>query len=592
MLESQMLLEEDELRAARKSRFPHARFGPSLESAYQTYRYQRLVTLVPTISIAALALILFFAYLDYVTLPKPAYQISIAIRLLFICPMILLLMYAAKNRWPSKVFGLCYAVVYAFSGLGIIAIIYAARAYAYPLPYDGLMLFLVFGYFVMNMPFVHATASGVLVSLAYFGMEIALDTETSILASNAMFMTSLNFIGAFGGYMQERSRRLLYLSIRLLELAKERDKNEIASKTRLLATASHDLRQPLHAMNLLIETLQKQPLNDTAQTLTQQLRASTRQLSQLLSSLLNISRLNAGIVEAKPQTCDLSLLMHTLAEDQRLRAKESHLKIQIEGPSPCWITTDPILLERIVRNLFENVFEHANANQLTLQWGVELDSAYLDIADDGCGVRMSDQERIFEEFQQSGESQRQGMGLGLAIVRQLCDILNMPLQFDSDKNKGSHFHFDLPLAPAPAEQTTPSSGDAKQTPEDAHIFVIDDDEAILKSTGALLSSWGYKVSTSSCPKSALKKFESLSPDLLLCDYRFEGSATNGIELTQALRSKLETALPTILISADTDGNLENKMAELFSAEEKKMTGLAFKPLMPARLRLMLKHYLR
>jgi len=587
-----MQLEENELRAARGYRFPQTRFRANLEDAFQTYRYERLLKRVPAIGIAALSLILFFALLDFLLLPEAAYRLSISIRLLFICPLIMLAMYAAYRRWSKKVYETYYILVYICSGLGIIAIIAIARIHDYILPYDGLLVYLVFGYFLMGMPFLPTTISCLVISFSYFGAELLLQTPSDVLASNVMFLLSLNFMGAFGSFMQERSRRLLFLNTRLLALAKEKDEKEIAEKTHLVATASHDLRQPLHAMNLLIEALEKKVEQGDAHKLTLQLKQSTRQLSQLLSSLLNISRLNAGIVAARKQPIDLSAMMESMMRDQLLRVKECNMSIVTHGPRPCWVESDPILLERIVRNLCENVFEHASAKTLSLTWKPDNSHVYLQVQDDGCGIDGYDQERVFEPFQQSGSERRQGMGLGLSIVRQLCELLNMPMAFESGESLGTRFSLTFPISTAPnVSASAPSIGISRAT-ESARIMVIDDDETVLASSQVLLESWGYEVLICATPETALSAIGESGPDLVLCDYHFDKSAWNGIALVGDLRASVEPKLPVIFISADTYGDLEIVLNKQLSERERSITGLAFKPLMPARLRLMIQHYLK
>jgi len=307
---------------------------------------------------------------------------------------------------------------------------------------------------------------------------------------------------------------------------------------------------------------------------------------------LNISRLNAGIVAARMQTLELSVMMTAMQQDQLLRAEECDVTITSEGPSPCWVESDPLLLERIVRNLCENVFEHASATYLNIRWVPEGKHVRLEVSDDGCGIAEADQERVFQPFQQSGSERRQGMGLGLSIVSQLCELLAMPMVFESSPTEGTRFSLTLPTAAAPAlERPLPASNRSEEE-RTASIMVIDDDRAVLASSSALLESWGYQVRTCERPEFALQAIQEQEPDLLLCDYHFEQSAWNGLSLIGDLREKYQPDLPVILISADTHGDLELALHEQLSEGEKAITALAFKPLMPAKLRLMIQHYLK
>jgi signal transduction histidine kinase/CheY-like chemotaxis protein len=584
-------VKEQQSKLADNRFFPFVKFSEPLESEFREYRHQRLLERIPAIGAAGLFIFILFAVLDVYTLAEPAYYITSSIRLFIVCPLIVLVIIAARLHWSINAYSALYMSAYVISGLSIVAIMYTTRVNNSEMPYDGILLHLVFGYFLMGSPYTLATLGGVLVSIGYFSFEFTLDAPPHVLGFNAAFIITLNFMGAVGSYMQERSRRSLFLNKKLVELAKAKDEQEISSRTRLLATASHDLRQPLHAMSLLIESLESQVPKGDSLVLTQKLKLAINQLSQLLGSLLNISRLNAGIVEARVINFDLATLVKSLLPEQKLRAEELGISIEMTGPAPCPVKSDPILVERIFRNLCENVFTHADATEIHVTWSKQGDSIVLEIEDNGKGLSETEMSRIFDEFHQADQTNQQGMGLGLAIVKQLSELLDMSYGVKQGKNKGLCFWFEMKQAYS-LEQTN-NDAELVNLPnqEGKHILLVDDDPAIVDSCQILLEKWGYRVTTAHNPVDALSLLECGDVDLLICDYRFAGFEQNGIELISESRRKNKPELPAILITADTQQEVSEEVQHSFMEKDLKITVIAFKPLAPAKLKLMIQHYL-
>lgn len=584
-------VEEQQLIHTNKRFFSLVKFSEPLESEFRAYRHERLLERIPAIGAAGLFIFFLFALLDFYTLPEPVYYITTSIRLFIVCPLIALAMIAARLHWSITAYSALYMTAYVVSGLSIVAIMYTTRINDAQMPYDGVLLHLVFGYFLMGSPYTLATLGGVLVSIGYFSLEFNLDAPSHVLTSNAAFIVTLNFMGAIGSYMQERSRRSLFLNKKLVELAKAKDEQEISSRTRLLATASHDLRQPLHAMNLLIESLESQVPKGDSLVLTQKLKLAINQLSQLLSSLLNISRLNAGIVEAKVINFDLSALIQSLIPEQKLRADNLNITLNTNGPSPCLIKSDPLLIERIFRNLCENALTHANASAIQVSWYKKGDAIILEVEDNGKGIPTEEMARVFDEFHQAEKSSKQGMGLGLAIVKQLSDLLDISCGVKKGQSGGACFWLTLEQAYSLDPLVKESSSSTVTEQAEKNILLVDDDQAIVDSCSILLQKWGYRVSTSSNPEEAINELKKKHFDLILCDYRFPGHQKNGIELINIIRQELQAGIPAILITADTQQEVGEDVSQNFLDKDLNITGIAFKPLAPAKLKLMIQHYL-
>ena len=440
------IIEAQQQSLANVSRFPFMRFMPELETAFEQFRYQRLVRRVHLVGVTGLVLFCVFSVLDLFSLPLAVSQISIPLRIFLICPLICLIMCLAIKRVPARIFLRVYFSVYLISGCVIVAIIYVADTHNYLLAYDGILLHLVFGYFLMSLPYTMAIYGGLIISAVYLIMAAQMNLQVEYLASNSIFIVGLNFLGAIGCYIQERARRFLFLNELLVELAKEKDKKEIASKTRLVATASHDLRQPLHAMHLLIETLDDQLPEGEQKGIVKSLDISVKQLSQLLGTLLDISKLNAGIVRPKVETIDLAKKVSDCCEEQLLRFNEAGIKLSYSGNEHVLVSADSLLLDRIIRNVIENIFVHSEATKVNISWAIKANKAHLDIRDDGKGIPEEDVQTIFDEFQQSGEHTSIGMGLGLTIVKQLAELQDIDYGLASQVEQGSCFWFEFALA--------------------------------------------------------------------------------------------------------------------------------------------------
>ena len=437
-------IEQQQSALSRVSLLRPMRFEPSLEAVFLDYRYQRLLKRVPAIGFVGLVLFTLFSLLDYILLPADASKITIAIRLLLICPLIICVIIFALKAVKARFFIYFYAFVYVFSGCAIISIIYTSEVHGYSLPYDGILLHLVFGYFLMGLPYLMAIYASFLVSLIYFWISFYMQLPLEQLVSNAIFILSLNFMGAIGGYMQDRARRFLFLNEKLVALAKAKDKKEIAAKTRLVAIASHDLRQPLHAMNMLIEALQAQLTEASQLALAKSLNLSIKQLSQMLNTLLDISKLNAGIVQAKQEPLNLSKKIRNLCEEFAFRAREADISLHSEGADSVYALLDPVLFDRILRNIIENIFVHAQASDIKIIWKAVPDGIQLVLVDNGKGIAQEDVLRIFDEFQQAGSHSKVGMGLGLSIVKQLAELQGIRYRIESHPGIGTSFHLNLP----------------------------------------------------------------------------------------------------------------------------------------------------
>ncbi|MBK5542926.1 PAS-domain containing protein [Pseudomonas sp. TH05] len=384
----------------------------------------------------------------------------------------------------------------------------------------------------------------------------------------------------------ERTHELSQLNAALTE-AKGTAESANQSKTRFLAAVSHDLMQPLNAARLFSAALSHQDdgLSTEAQQLVQHLDSSLRSAEDLISDLLDISRLENGKINPDRKPFVLNELFDTLGAEFKALAQEQGLKFRLRG-SRLRVDSDIKLLRRILQNFLTNAFRYAKGPVLL---GVRRrgDQLCLEVWDRGPGIPQDKQQVIFEEFKRLDSHQtraEKGLGLGLAIADGLCRVLNHGLQVRSWPGQGSVFSVSVPLARTPAAAPGKTAEPNGTLPSGAQVLCIDNEDSILIGMNSLLSRWGCQVWTArNREECAALLSEGVRPQLALVDYHLDDGET-GTELMAWLRTQLGEPVPGVVISADGRPEM---VAEVHAA------GLDYlaKPVKPAALRALLSRHL-
>lgn len=337
------------------------------------------------------------------------------------------------------------------------------------------------------------------------------------------------------------------------DLERQRDLAQAAdrSKSRFLAAASHDLRQPVHAMSLFVEALSAMAQRGdvaaaAAGTIAGRLRMVIGNFGGVLNGLLDISRLDAGVVRTDVQAVLLARLFDDLKVEFEATAEERGLAWQVVSSS-AWVKTDPALLRRILGNLLSNAFRYTNRGRVLLGARRRRGNIEIVVIDTGPGIPGDQTDAVFDEFVQLPGAEKHGLGLGLSIVRRMADLLGHPLRLRSVVGKGSAFSLLLPPAAAVApvlEQSKAEAGTALA------IAVIDDEADALDGLVQLLETWGHRVWAGSSPGQLIAALDGAAPDLLITDYRLGGGMT-AMEALTMLRGHLERDLPAIIVTGDT-----------------------------------------
>ncbi|SFF37459.1 Signal transduction histidine kinase [Fontimonas thermophila] len=360
--------------------------------------------------------------------------------------------------------------------------------------------------------------------------------------------------GAYRVFTESYAIRQQRLDLnRQLRRALEQAQSASRAKTRFLASASHDLRQPIHALSLFTGSLLMRPLDPRTSAIAEQIDKSVKTLASQLDALLDVSRLDAGVIDRAIETVDLKVLLTQLGEEFAPQAQKKGLRLHVHCPQSVLVSTDPLLFQRILRNLLSNAIKYTEHGHVELRAQALGDKVRVSVADTGPGIPAEEQERVFEEFYQLNNPERdrsKGLGLGLAIVRRLTALLDLELRLESAVGQGSCFSVDVPAA-AQRETSMLDTQAAQVTAEASRIqvLVVDDEETIRLGMKTLLEEMGFGVEAVSSTEAAIECSRRFCPSVVLADFRLRGS-DSGIRTIQALRA-VWPDLPALLISGDT-----------------------------------------
>lgn len=384
--------------------------------------------------------------------------------------------------------------------------------------------------------------------------------------------------------------RLRFENLDLVErLRQEKERAEDASrdKTRFLASASHDLRQPVHALTLFADALRAEPTTARGRALLADMGQSIRALTQLLESLIDISRLDAGVVKPVRGHFTLRPLLDRLYAEYLPQARA--LAFAVSGEDRI-VYSDPALLEAILRNLISNAINYTPAGRVDVTCGYRDQAVHIDVRDTGIGIPHDRHREIFREFYQLNNPERdrsKGLGLGLAIVARLASLLGHRIELRSAPGEGSCFTVVLPEGDAHAVAKTLAANDAFE-PHDLrgmHVLVIDDEVAVRRAVRALLENWGCHASLAASRAEALDAVSGGGvPDAIIADYRLSGGKT-GVDVIESVRRAVGTAVPALIVTGDTD---PQRIREAQSSGHT----LMHKPVQPGKLRAYLRRVRR
>ena len=393
----------------------------------------------------------------------------------------------------------------------------------------------------------------------------------------------------------------------VLEQAKDKAEQALAAQTRFLASATHDLRQPAHAMAMLVGRLKQLPLDAQSKAVVAHLDASVHELGRMLDSLLDLTKLDAGSVQATLVATPLNEVLQRLKLAIGPSAQAKGLRLRIR-PSPFWAMTDVQLLERVVLNLAHNAVRYTDQGSIFIGCRrVQNASAVrIDVYDSGVGISTEDQKKIFQAYVQSpsattaanhgSRTASQGHGLGLHIVERMAQFLGAKVELRSAPGCGSRFSITVPLATplrlfssqSQAELLNLELGISSMAGR--KILLVEDDPLARESLVDLITSWGWRVVSTTSAEQAYAWLSQQGEDgsqhveLIISDHDL-GAGDNGMQMIAKIRAQTRLDFPAIVVSGDTSEMLK------FQAHAAGIS-LLHKPVKPAYLRTLLARVLK
>jgi PAS domain S-box-containing protein len=346
---------------------------------------------------------------------------------------------------------------------------------------------------------------------------------------------------------------LVVAAVRDATLRRDKEDQLVAEnrqKSRFLAAASHDLRQPLQTLNLLNRATKIQAgANAPMLAMLERQQLALDSMSALLASVLDISKLDSGGVIPNPIACPIQEVLDRLRSDFEPQAAEKGLELTVER-SEHGVRTDPELLRRLVGNLVSNAIRYTQRGQVRICCVRQGERLSVEVRDTGIGIPREQLERVFEEFYQvdRGTQRPEGLGLGLSIVRRLQQLLSCGVQVESEVGKGTTFRVTLPHAEIAHFDLEDSA--SEQSAAGGRVLIIDDERPVAEATSLLLEIEGFDVSVASSAKEALDRLRAFSPDVIVSDYHLRGGETGG-GVVAAVRAQLGTLVPVIFVTGDT-----------------------------------------
>jgi signal transduction histidine kinase len=389
--------------------------------------------------------------------------------------------------------------------------------------------------------------------------------------SAALFVTLI----IVPGYVSVLVTRLHAAGQRLQEARGEAEAANIA-KTKFLAAASHDLRQPMQALSMYASVLEERLSDPSVVRVVHGIKLSVTNLEQMFDSLLDISKIESGVIKPNIVAFPLMPLVEQVVETEKAMAAHKNLELRVVRTSAS-VRSDPILLERMLKNLVTNAIRYTERGKIIIGcrrvcggW------LRLDVVDSGIGIALEEQERIFDEYYQLSGKSAQGLGLGLPIVKSLGELLGHRVAVKSAVGRGSVFSIELEKVP---EVPLPSAARAVAAASLGRLKVVlvDDDVEIRESMRALLEGWGCRYAAGATVEEIEEQLRAQhwNPDAAIVDYRLAGTMS-GLQVIERLRARFGQQLPALIITGTANPSFLQSRAGGIP--------FAIKPVAPGKLR--------
>ncbi|MFT3720269.1 hybrid sensor histidine kinase/response regulator [Pseudorhodoferax sp.] len=404
------------------------------------------------------------------------------------------------------------------------------------------------------LPLALAAASGLHGGAAPAGVAVAIATGAIAVLAHRRWRRLRAALDEHGRQLHRTRQALL--------AARQADRD----KSRFLAIASHDLRQPVHALGLFAGTLEHRLEGTEHAPLVRNVTRAVDGLERSFNAMLDISRLDAGTVEPNVQHFPLRDVFRRLHMQYAGQAETAGLNLRF-APGGKSVSSDPQLLERILGNLLQNALRYTRQGGVVVVARSTRAHVHVEVWDTGIGIAPADLPRVFDEFFQVGHHERsrqQGLGMGLAIVKRLALLLGHGLTVASTPGRGTLFRLAIARGGLPEIRDATAAADTQPLPatQPRAVLVIDDEEAIREGLRILLEEWGYLAVTAASADGALRALAAmeLPPDLIVSDLHL-GDGADGIAAIAAVRARCGYDVPAVVVTGDTTQEELQRVAE-------------------------------
>jgi len=361
------------------------------------------------------------------------------------------------------------------------------------------------------------------------------------------------------------------------------------AKSLFLASASHDLRQPLNAMQMYIAALQSKVKDKEIMRIIEDINSVSISTARLLNALLDVSELEVGAIKPRFESFSVNNMLISIFQSFLPLAKDKGLNFRVV-PSSLYVRSDPALLERILGNFMSNAIRYTNKGSVLIGCRKRGDKVVIEVWDTGCGISNDQMSLIYEDFYQIENKERdrgKGLGLGLALAKRLAESLEHSINSKSTLGAGSCFSVAVDIAENNTENNQDESFMNIMNLSGANILLVEDDMDVLKATKQLLESWGCKVKTARNKDEVMNLIKENpydNPDIILADNRLPGDAS-GIDITYLIQEKLQASIPCVIMTGDVERNhVQSIIDQGFP--------VLLKPIQPAKFRAMLSHLIQ
>ena len=361
------------------------------------------------------------------------------------------------------------------------------------------------------------------------------------------------------------------------------------AKSLFLASASHDLRQPLNAMQMYIAALQSKVKDKEILRIIEDINSVSISTARLLNALLDVSELEVGAIKPRFESFSVNNMLISIFQSFLPLAKDKGLNFRVV-PSSLYVRSDPALLERILGNFMSNAIRYTNKGSVLIGCRKRGDKVVIEVWDTGCGISDDQMSLIYEDFYQIENKERdrgKGLGLGLALAKRLADSLEHTIDSKSSLGSGSCFSVSVDLAENKADKNQSEIFMNIMNLSGINILLVEDDIDVLKATKQLLESWGCKVKTARNKDEVMNLIKENpydNPDIILADNRLPGDSS-GIDITYLIQEKLQASIPCVIMTGDVERNhVQSIIDQGFP--------VLLKPIQPAKFRAMLSHLIQ